>query len=193
MDLPSPIASRRPRRAVVEVTRLLYARRMKPRFPDARAIPSALCLVALALACRGEVSQGPLDAAYRALQSGDAQRAVTILEPHLQLLDVESAPFLDGTLLLSEALATVAPSRALQVLSEVPAARLASRDWDRVAATLQSRGHLEDAARLTDAGLKRWPGDTRLVERMEELKRLAASGGQPGLASALKGLGYLGG
>ncbi len=60
-----------------------------------------------------------------------------------------------------------------------------------MAAILQERGQFEVAAHLTHAGLLRWPEDPRLVERVDELRNIAANGGKTGLADALCGLGYL--
>ncbi|MCA9002456.1 MAG: hypothetical protein KDB61_11065 [Planctomycetes bacterium] len=149
-------------------------------------IPAALLLAA---SCG---SEDPAQAGYAALQSGDFQRAESLLKSAQDAASTDGAKAHELGVARCQALAHLDPVDCQRTFLDLAQATptMDSRDFELVAGELIGLKAYDPAAFIVGAGITRFPEDERLPKLMEKLQGLAQSGDAPGLQATLTGLGY---
>ncbi len=161
-----------------------------------RPIQSLLPLLLLAAVACGKSDPKTLtDEGAKALNSGDATKAVAAFDEALASMGPEHADFLRASVGRCEALARTDPPRAktdFLALAKAQEARVREQDFAAVANELVRRGAVAPAAEIAEAGLKRFPDSKAMLALRDTVGDAAKKSSDPEALKKLKGLGYAG-
>lgn len=160
-----------------------------------RPLILSLALLPLAACGGGTDAAGLEDQAYNAMASGDSAQALELFDQLLAGMDASDPRMTELSVARCEALAGVDGKKAQEeFLALAEANDLTVKDYTGVAGNLQQAKNFEPAVLVLDAAKQKFPeSEEKILALIDELGKKAAAAGDEGAASALQGLGYLGG
>jgi len=157
-----------------------------------RISTTLLSLTLVLSACSGGAD--PKDAGLEALQLGKHQDAADQLASALDARTPADADYVEVCVAKCQALAHIDADKAkgdfLQ-LAESQGEKVVAKDFSMIVSDLYSAKQLLPAIDVLDAGLKRFPDDTKLAQLKEKVVAESQKSGDPAALEKLKGLGYL--
>jgi len=158
-----------------------------------RALP--LLLACLLAACGNDDPKALTAAGTSALNSGDAQKALSSFDRALEHMDASDPDFLRASIGRCQALARTDPARSqadFLELAQAQPSRVREPEYVAVATELASRGAIGPATAVAEAGMKRYPESPEMSALRDRIGDAAKKAGDPESLRKLQGLGYAG-
>src|SRR5262245_10153164 len=143
---------------------------------------SAPLLLALLAACGASDPKSLTDAGTAALNSNDPKGAIASFDRALAGMKATDPDFLRASIGRCQALARTDPERAKSdfvALAAAPPAKVQEPEFVAVASELASRGSIEPAISVAEAGMKRYPESPAMISLRDRIGDAAKKAGDP--------------
>ena len=154
----------------------------------------ALGLTLSLAACGGGGDPTSLtDDGYAALNTGDSSTAVSKFADALEGLTETDPDYMRAKMGHIQArIADDAAGAKDEFMALAAKADLSANDYKTLGSKLHNGAAYSEAAVVLDAGVKKFPDDTKFKQMIDEVTAAATAAGDAGALDALGGLGYIG-
>jgi hypothetical protein len=153
-----------------------------------------LPLLALVFSAGSCGSADPKAEGMSALQASDYGKAAVHLETALASLDPGSPDYMEVAMGRCKALAHTDSQKAKAEFEKLATSQdMRVADYSEIVSHLLSAKQFMPAIEIMDGGLKKFPGDPKMILIKEKVVAQSKQAADPAAMQTLKGLGYLGG